>query len=196
MTTSRSLPTSTRSCGEATSCLVRIACVKTDACIESQQQAWPQQALEARRLALPLCPGHPATGLVNIQRATPQNKKVTPHNHPSDIDTKCVKVLERDLCHNEIIELHIEEGEVNFFSILQLAEQHTSDSDDGVVCTREQRLLVQQKSRRQLQQLFNNKKKKKDKKQHFGGERQEAAQRADIEHKQSQAPLQHYALAH
>ena len=68
-----------------------------------------------------------ATGLVNIQR-------VTSHNNPADIYTKCVTspVLERHLHHNGIIELHIEEGEINYFHILELAEQHfnvTSDED-------------------------------------------------------------------
>ena len=46
-----------------------------------------------------------ATGLVTIQR-------VTSHNNPADIYTKCVTspVLERHLRHNGIIELHIEGG--------------------------------------------------------------------------------------
>ena len=66
-----------------------------------------------------------ATGLVNIQRATP-------HNSPADIYTKCVTspVLERHLQHNRIIELHIEEGKINYFHILELAAQYINDADE------------------------------------------------------------------
>ena len=81
-----------------------------------------------------------ATGLINIQKATS-------HNNPSDIYTKCVtsQVLEQHLRHNSIIELHIEEGETNYFHILELAAQHINDSEDDVEHTTEQRLLVQRK---------------------------------------------------
>ena len=74
-----------------------------------------------------------ATGLVNIQR-------VTSHNNPADIYTKCVTspVLERHLRHNGIIELHIEEGEINYFHILELAEQYFNvTSDEDVEYTKE-----------------------------------------------------------
>ena len=101
-----------------------------------------------------------ATGLVNIQR-------VTSHNNPADIYTKCVTspVLERHLRHNGIIELHIEEGKIN---ILELAEQYfnvRSDEDvehneeqqrklkDDNGYTREQRLRAQQKVNKQMKQL-------------------------------------------
>ena len=82
-----------------------------------------------------------ATGLVNIQR-------VTSHNNPSDIYTKCVsaQVLEHHLRYNGIIELRIAEGEISYFSILQLAAQHINDSVDDFVHTREQRLRVYNKS--------------------------------------------------
>ena len=82
-----------------------------------------------------------ATGLINRQR-------VTSHNNPSDIYSKCVtsQVLEQHLRHNGITELHIKEMETNCFnylSILQLAAQRINDSDDDLMHTREQRLLVQ-----------------------------------------------------
>ena len=105
-----------------------------------------------------------ATGLVNIQR-------VTSHNNPADIYTKCVTspVLERHLRHNGLVELHIEEGEINYFHILELAEQYfnvTSDEDveytreqqqrmkNNDQYTKEQRLRVQQKIRKQMRQLY------------------------------------------
>ena len=67
------------------------------------------------------------TGLVNIQKATS-------HNNPADICTKCVTspVLERHLRHNGIIEVHIEEGEINYFHILEIAEQYFND-DENIV---------------------------------------------------------------
>ena len=148
-----------------------------------------------------------ATGLVNIQR-------VTSYNNPADIYTKCVTspVLERHLRHNGSIELHIEEGEINYFHILELAEQYfnaTSDEDveytreqrqkmkDNNEYTKQQRLRIQQKVRNRMKQLYLNKQKKKDnKKLHIENKRREAAQRADIEHKQSQLLLQHQDRSH
>ena len=110
-----------------------------------------------------------ATDLVNIQR-------VTSHN-PADIYTKCVTspVLERHLRHNGIIELRIEEGEINYFHILELAGQYfnvTSDEDieynkewmkSNGEYTREQQLRAQQKHNKHMKQLFNNKQKKNHK---------------------------------
>ena len=104
-----------------------------------------------------------ATGLVNIQR-------VTSRNNPADIYIKCgtFPVLERHLRHNGIIEWHIEEGEINYFHILEFADFNvTSDGDleyteeqrrkmkDNKEYTREQRL------REQMKQLYLNKQKKK-----------------------------------
>ena len=149
-----------------------------------------------------------ATGLVNIQR-------VPSHNNPADIYTKCVTspVLERHLRHNGIIELHMEEGEIHYFHILELAAQYINDfqdTDEELSYTkeqlrqmkdsnqyaREQRLRVQQKVNKQIKFLFNNKQKKDNEKLHLEKKRGEAAQQADIEHKQSQLLLQHQDLSH
>ena len=150
-----------------------------------------------------------ATGLVNIQQ-------VTSHNNPADIYTKCVTspVLERHLRHNGIIELHIEEGKINYFHVLELAEQSeqyfsvTSDEDVEYTkvqqqrlkngeYTRERRLRVQQKINKQMKQLFNNKQRKKNnKKLYLENKRCEAVHQADLAHKQSQLLLQHQDRAH
>ena len=148
--------------------------------VEPHQQAWTQQVLKAHALRYYSMQDIQATGLANVQR-------VTSHNNPLDVYAKRVssQVLERRLCHNGIIELHIKERDVN--NILQFAAQHIKCSENS----EDQRQHVQQKFRRQLRQFF-----KKKKNQHIGGDRQEAAQCADIEHKQSQSLLQHQALAH
>ena len=146
-----------------------------------------------------------ATGLVNIQR-------VTSHNNPADIYTKCVTspVLERHLRHNGLIELHIEEGEINSH-ILELAEQYfnvTSDEDveytkeqqhrmkNNDEYTQEQRLRVQQKIRKQLKQLYNKQRKKDNKKLYIESKRRDTAHQADLQHKQSQLLLLHQDRAH
>ena len=72
-------------------------------------------------------------GLVNVQR-------VTFHNNPADIYSKCVTslVLERHLRHNGIIELHIEEGEINYFDTPEFAVQYFNASDEDISYTKEQ----------------------------------------------------------
>ena len=145
-----------------------------------------------------------ATGLVNIQRVTSRNNR-------ADIYTKCVTspVLERHLRHNSIIELHIEQGEINYFHILELTEQYfnvTSDEDvehtkeqqkmkNNSEYTKPQRLRAQQKINKQMKQLFKQKK-NNNKKSYIENKLREAAHQADLEHKQSQLLLQHRDLAH
>ena len=129
---------------------------------------------------------------MNIQR-------VTSHNNRADIYTKCVRslVLERHLRHNGIIELHIEEGEMNYFHILELAEQYFhATSDEDVKHTKERRkkmkdnneyikgrLRRQQKLNKQIKQLYLNKQKKDNKKLYIEDRSHQAQQReAHLDH--------------
>ena len=157
------------------------------------QQAWPQQRSKHIALRYLFVQDIQVTGLVNIQR-------VTSHNNLADIYTKCVTspVLERHLRHNGIIELHIETGEINHFHVLELAEQYFNDSN--VEYNKEQLQRIQDSSEHtknmMKQHNLSKQKKKENKKFYLENKRREAAQWADIEHKQSQLLLQQQDLSH
>ena len=110
----------------------------------------------------------------------------------ADIYIKCVTspVLERHLQPNGIIELHVEEGEINYFHILELAARGINDSEHVISYIKEQRILTKQKSDIDSNNCSTTSRRRGRSRSSTSKKRQEAAQQTDIELKQSKLLLE------
>ena len=154
-------------------------------------KAWAQQEIEAHPFALPLRAGHP--GYWTCQHPKGYLPQTSLHH----------SLLHRQLWSDIFVttaslNCTSKRGRSTTSTSLELVKQYFND-DENIEYTEEQQKRAQHKFRQQLRQLFKKKKKKENKKQNLEKkcrEAAQAAQRADIEHKQSQLLLQHQDLSH